>query len=411
MEAGLFRAQALAWQQDGRYGVVMLSRPLTARVLTLLIFTLTLSTMVFLALNSYTRKVSVNGSLVPDTGLVILKAPVAGTVTELEVEAGDFVEAGDRLLVLDQDQMLEGLGSVGDALQQNLDAQRTGILARLDLAQRHGEILARGNIDRKHHLEAALADIGKLQVQEQATLALRHNSLARAFRLHEEEHLATADLDAARLLVIEQQKVLSALDRQGQEISSRLSSQRFESLQQELESRQQLNLLEGEVLRLKEQEVRMLSGHSIEIRAPVSGRIGSMALHEGMSMAGGDQLLSVKPVDSRLVAEFMIPGSAMGFIEKGQSVNLHVEAFPYQKFGVQHGKVLGFDTAATAQPARPGTPLPAELRLVAELDKQSVSAYGSEHELLAGMQLHADILLESRTLFEWLFEPLFGAVR
>ncbi len=41
------------------------------------------------------------------------------------------------------------------------------------------------------------------------------------------------------------------------------------------------------------------------------------------------------------------------------------------------------------------------------LKKQYVTAYGNEISLIPGMLLQADINTGSRTLIEWLLEPLF----
>jgi membrane fusion protein len=42
------------------------------------------------------------------------------------------------------------------------------------------------------------------------------------------------------------------------------------------------------------------------------------------------------------------------------------------------------------------------------LDQQSILAYGNQQALVAGLQLEADVLQETRSLLEWLFEPLFS---
>ena len=47
-------------------------------------------------------------------------------------------------------------------------------------------------------------------------------------------------------------------------------------------------------------------------------------------------------------------------------------------------------------------------RITVSLDRQTVAAYGQEQALAAGMQLDADVLLERRTLIEWIFEPLLS---
>ena len=42
------------------------------------------------------------------------------------------------------------------------------------------------------------------------------------------------------------------------------------------------------------------------------------------------------------------------------------------------------------------------------LDRQHIDAYGVAQPLQAGMLLEADVLQESRKLYEWVLEPLFS---
>jgi membrane fusion protein len=45
-------------------------------------------------------------------------------------------------------------------------------------------------------------------------------------------------------------------------------------------------------------------------------------------------------------------------------------------------------------------------RVDVKLDRQTVMAGGQEMPLRPGMTVSADILLEKRTVFEWVFEPV-----
>jgi membrane fusion protein len=47
-------------------------------------------------------------------------------------------------------------------------------------------------------------------------------------------------------------------------------------------------------------------------------------------------------------------------------------------------------------------------RIKAELESQSIGAYGKPEPLRPGMQVEADILLDRRRLIEWIFEPLLS---
>jgi membrane fusion protein len=43
-----------------------------------------------------------------------------------------------------------------------------------------------------------------------------------------------------------------------------------------------------------------------------------------------------------------------------------------------------------------------------KLESQAVNAYGAEVMLQSGMLLSADIVLEQRSLLNWLFEPIIS---
>jgi len=45
-------------------------------------------------------------------------------------------------------------------------------------------------------------------------------------------------------------------------------------------------------------------------------------------------------------------------------------------------------------------------RIDVKLDRQYVSALGQDYALRPGMLVSADLLLERRTLLEWIFEPV-----
>jgi membrane fusion protein len=45
-------------------------------------------------------------------------------------------------------------------------------------------------------------------------------------------------------------------------------------------------------------------------------------------------------------------------------------------------------------------------RITVKLASQTVTAYGQQVPLQPGMQLEADVTLETRRLFEWLLDPL-----
>jgi membrane fusion protein len=86
------------------------------------------------------------------------------------------------------------------------------------------------------------------------------------------------------------------------------------------------------------------------------------------------------------------------------------QAFPYQKFGVAHAKVIKIANSPTAPEDLP-TELQAKegrYRILASLDRQDMPAYGKSLPLVPGMQLEADLILDKRSLLDWLLDPLLA---
>ena len=123
-------------------------------------------------------------------------------------------------------------------------------------------------------------------------------------------------------------------------------------------------------------------------------------------------MLSILPAGSQLEAQLLVPSSAIGFVEPGNRVVLRYQAYPYQKFGQQYGKVVQVSRSALS-PAEAASLLGQNIatplyRVLVKLDHQSIDAYGKTEALKPGMALEADILLDRRSLWQWVFEPLYG---
>lgn len=92
----------------------------------------------------------------------------------------------------------------------------------------------------------------------------------------------------------------------------------------------------------------------------------------------------------------------------GQDVQVKYDAFPFPTYGVFEGRVKAIAkqpvTVATPQftSAVPLYPLEVELK------QQQILTKGKLTPLRPGMTLTATIVLERKTLFNWLLEPLTG---
>jgi membrane fusion protein len=120
----------------------------------------------------------------------------------------------------------------------------------------------------------------------------------------------------------------------------------------------------------------------------------------------------IVPAGSKLRAELYAPSRAVGFVAVGDEVRLRYEPFPYQKFGHYRGTVAAVSRTALQ---RSGLGLPTTgfgsesvYEVLVALQEQTVMAYGEERELRPGTAVEADVLLETRRLYEWVLEPLYS---
>ncbi|WP_428695934.1 HlyD family secretion protein [Stenotrophomonas chelatiphaga] len=147
------------------------------------------------------------------------------------------------------------------------------------------------------------------------------------------------------------------------------------------------------------------------LRARVAGTVTSILIKPGQALTTGQTALSLSPQESPLVAELWVPSSAIGFVNVGKPVTLRYEAYPFQKFGQQRGRVLSVSRSAASPGAQShllGTTVSApRYRVEVALDQQVMPVYGNNEALKPGMALEADISLESRRLIEWVFDPFY----
>ncbi len=150
----------------------------------------------------------------------------------------------------------------------------------------------------------------------------------------------------------------------------------------------------------------------IKLIAPRDSVVATVLADVGQVVSAGQSAVTLLPQGSELQARVMVPSRAVGFIKAGQEVVLRYRAYPYQKFGQQHGKVAAVSyTALTPQEVLALTgqsPEETQYRVSIKLDSQNIAVYGHDEALKSGTEVDADFLLEKRRLYEWVLEPLYG---
>ena len=409
-ENGLFRINAVKGQSSRLDGEVLIARPVSSYVLFSSLLIIILVAIVFLVNAQFHRKEAVMGYLSPSKGTSKILAPSAGVVSELLVNNGQLVQAGEPLaLVTTTQQTSEGL-SVNEVLVNATREQLDLMTNRMS----HAEIVFE---QERNALKLAMNSNNRTRAYTTTQIQLANERLviqqARLDRLAglqlqgavtqndvdtQSEQVIVLNQQIAELQVIEQQAI-----NQLAELEARLASL-------PIEHQQSLALLHSEKSRLSQQLLSNQASGEWLITAPTTGKVTNVGLSVGDSVRQQQYVMTVMPESDALRAILLVPSRAYGFVAEGQDTKIRFDAFPYQRFGLFDGKVIKTSDYIVMpgeidMPVVIHTPV---YKVEVAMASQSISAYGQLVPLQPGMTISADIVLEERSLLSWLFEPIIS---
>ena len=167
----------------------------------------------------------------------------------------------------------------------------------------------------------------------------------------------------------------------------------------------------------------------MELRAPQAGTIKDIATTtEGAVVQPGSVILTLLPLGEPLFADVAVKNEDIGFIQVGQTAQVKLAAYPFQKYGLLTGKVVHVSADATevngqnsgnanagggspSSAANPASSMATYKARIA-LDKQHlISPAGQKLQAGAGMQVAVEIHQGRRTVLEYLLSPVSKAVQ
>ena len=150
------------------------------------------------------------------------------------------------------------------------------------------------------------------------------------------------------------------------------------------------------------------SGQHVVPKSPIAGKLASVEVHQGNTIAPDQLLATVLPENMAIVAEVYVPSSAIGFIKVGQRVRLMYDAFPQQQFGAFAGRVDHVSDFILMPSDVPQTFFlrEATFKVQIAIERETIALETGHARLRPGMLLAAEIILESRSLVDWLLEPI-----
>ncbi len=408
-QSKLFRQEVFDAKRDTWLGQIVLIRPISFTFLTIATIALAAAVLVFLFLGEYTRKAKVAGYIVPNQGLIKVAPQQAGVIAELRVKEGQLVVQGEVLALLNSERATAG-GGVQAGFGKQIAVRRDSLLADREKIDTLYAQQARALNERLVSQRAELVQVESAFQLQQQRIRISDQILDTQRRLNAEKFISDLALQQKEQERLGELAALENLKRSRTGIMRDIGQLQSDLKSLPVKRENELSALERNLATIEQDRIENESRRELQLLAPQSGIVTAIAADLGKLAAAGQPLLNLIPQGAALQADVYVPSRAAGFIRAGAKALLQYQAFPYQKFGSHEGKVARISRTAVAANELPFPAQQGELFYVAtvELAKQTVTAYGKEEHLQSGMLVDCSILLDRRTLFEWVFEPLYS---
>jgi membrane fusion protein len=425
VQQGLFRPESLRARELAWQGRPALAVGVPVAFASFASMALAAATAALITFGSYARRVDMEGTVLPSTGLMAISSSSAGWIAALAVREGEAVEKGALLYTLDLDTTTKD----GSTQQQIINAQtaaREMLTEEVDRKTRMSEETRKQLRQKIDNLKVQIYQLGGQITMHEGFFKTINKEYNLFLGLVERRQASLNEMHSREQAWMQSQSKLQELESTKLRLIGELNDAQYQLATVAISTADEIDALKTRILDIDEKLANSKARRSIEIRAPEAGVVTAIVGHPGQVVSTGTPMLKIVPQPAVMHAELLAPSSAIGFIHQSERVLLRYSAFPYQKFGEYWGTVVNVSDAALtpeevqsllagAQPTKQGQPLGVSptkqtgplYRVIVKPDRQLVSVYGEERKLPASMQVQAYVLLDRRPLYQWILGPLY----
>ena len=417
LKSPLFRPESIASRQVDWLGEIILVRPVSFTVLTLLALALATTVVTFLVFGSYTKRSTVIGQLVPAAGQLRIHSPQYGLVLERFVEEGQQVRQGAHLFRISSERTAGNSGAVQAEVSEQLLQRHQSLKDELEKQKQLQTQEQESLLSKLKSLHQELKTLDRQTASQEQLVQLASNAAVRYQGLMDQGYISMDQLQQRQAELLGQRLTLQGLARETTTLQQQLVERRHELSGLASRHANQLASIQRSISTVQQELIESEAKRTLIITAPQDGVATAILVEPGQTVDSSRTMMSIVPAGSRLQAELYAPSKAIGFVRTGDSVRIRYQAYPYQKFGQHLGTVISVSQATLSAGdlgnrtgSVPGLALDGEqiYRIRVNLEAQSVLAYGEQRPLQTGMLVDADILQETRHLYEWALEPLYS---
>ena len=359
------------------------------------------------------RNVNAKGQLIPSSGYSQIVSGSTGYVRNIYVKQGQAVEKGQLLLKIESADAISG--------QHHYSQIIASVQEQQDVLIKEHEIKVStlvGNVDSYRdqvlHIEQQLNSLHSRIAIQSNLIELSQNDINRVKPLSDQGFYSKARLNELQSKFLQQTSVKNSLEQEKFQLELRIEEieNLIKTTKNELESSRAI--LDRNIAELEGRRYEISGVSSFDIKSPISGKIDQLFVHSDQSVDSNQLLVSVYPEDYPLIAEIWVPANSIGFLDVGQPVSIHLDAFPFQRFGSISATVQSISEDIIFGTDRPTQGIMIEnpqYRIVANIEKETLVAYGREFNLRPGLTFEAKISTERQSLLKWIMDPLYAAHR
>lgn len=420
----LFRTEAQTANLPRLHGEIVVRGSWVVWVLTSAVMLCIAGILALIFFAEYTRRVTVAGYLIPVGGVVRIYSPQAGRAVQVHVTEGSIVEAGQALATVADERPDAAGGDSRAKSAQQIQERKSNLES---VIKQQGQLFAQTNRGLNLRIAALYQEMAQL-LEEQKTQSSRigyaKSALKRNIELASQNYVSEAVVQEKQELVADQESKLQALRRTHAGLRRELETLRAELAELPMRKRTQVAELERGMAQAQQDLIELESKKEIVVTSPQAGVISGLSVKASQLVSVDKSLMMLLPENKKdqsksgeLEAHLFAQSKDAGFLSVGQTVKIRYGAYPYQKFGQYNARIvevsrtpfllseLPFPMASKAITVPTDEPV---YRIRAVLESQSASAYGAKQALQSGMQLEADVMLDTRTVAQWILEPLYS---
>ena len=364
-----------------------------------------------------------SGKLAPQGETYKIHPIDLGKVTVIHIKEGETVKGGQLLVTLNNQLASDEVKRLENALiaYQIELGQKTALLSNARLVAQTQAAIASAEILAQ---KAAIAQTkttttttANLLSQYHSDVASHQERLQRIKPLVDEGAIAKDQLFAAEEQLRDRQSTiikstgeLQQKTSETEQLQAGLAQKQAQHNQSQLNAQAQIQQLNVQITELtakmtETQKLLDMANTKLGERflyAPVAGVVSSLNVRNiGEVVQPGQTIAEISASKAPLVLLADLPNQEAGFVKPGMPVQVKLDAYPYQDYGVVPGRVV-----STAADSKPNERLGAVYRVEIALERNYIKDHQRLIQFKPGQTATAEIIIRRRRIADILFAPI-----